>query len=101
MNEKIKWVEVILDYAKRFPDVKLKSFDLNFPECVLEVKIKKLQIHRNDPDVLMIRTNDVYDTVIFKHQSGGLSYGNINYVWKKVPENILLRLLTEGKEDLI
>lgn len=101
MNYKTNWIEILFDYFKRYPNVKLKSFGLDFHDESLNIKLKHLKVHSHDKDVIIARTNDCYDLIIFKQQSGGLSYGNINHMWTKVPEHILLRLLTEGKEDLL
>lgn len=90
-------LEVILDYGRRFPDVKIKDLGLNFTTEVLEYKISSLK-YWNNLTLSSIRSNK---WLVFRLDKGELFFGNTEYQWEKVPSHVILRFLTEGKEDLI
>lgn len=92
-------LEVILDYGRRFPDVKIKDLGLNFSEELLETKIFQLFVLKDYlDDYLECSCKTCY---VFRYNNHILYFSNANYKWEKVPPHVILRFLTEGKEDLI
>lgn len=96
LGEKVDWLEVVMDYGKRFPNTKIEDFGLNFTKEMLERKICNLKyswVSYLKYDGLGFNT--------FTIRSKVLNFYNVECIWEPVPQHILLRLLTEGKEDLI
>lgn len=90
MSEDIDWLWVVLDYGRRFPDMTYGGL---------------LGTYHNYKISNMIRLDNRivgHDSYIFfrTHPKFSLIYWN-TYSHFPVPPQILLRLLTEGKEDLI
>ena len=104
--ENVNWLDVVLDYCKRFPNKKIKDLGLETDSSIDEYflyniynnaefdKYKILSINNS------IRLISVFSTDI-ENGEGRLEYWDGNVEWKPVPQHILLRFLTEGKEDLI
>lgn len=107
MSEPIKWLEVVLDYAKRFPDVKLSELIPNSYSYTTEMKDLKLgnaSIDFKSLDQFYVLLNLDGIAVLGtteRYCEGQLDYRNNRSNWELVPDILLLRLLTEGKEDLI
>lgn len=107
MSEPIKWLEVVLDYAKRFPDIKFGDLIHNSYSYTTEMKDLKLRnasIDLKSLDQMYVLLNLDGIAVLGtteRYGEGQLDYRNNHSNWALVPDIVLLRLLTEGKEDLI
>lgn len=105
MTENIKWLEVVMEYGKRFPDVTCD--DLLGSSCDCKNKlIDMIYVFGDDPsEYYYIQDTTRFINVFCTVKYGG--FGQLEYYsykhneWRLVPDNVLLRLLTEGKEDLI
>lgn len=93
-SENINWIEVVLDYGKRFPDATFR-----------DVGLGKLYKFSNLRFATNFRMKDNYlctdsNWYVVRNEFGLVEYyDTVN--WLPVPQHILLRLLTEGEEDLI
>lgn len=100
-TQEIDWLQVVLDYGKRFSDVTIEDLGLNDNRS--DTKISEL--HCTELDDLYYHLRDSANVIILstseKMGKGTLEYINRENRWSQVPHQILLRLLTEGKEDLI
>lgn len=94
-SENVDWFEVVMDYGKRFPYV---TFDCLFPDSVgfacTDVNICKMYkrsryLHEGGWNYFQIDNNE------FLHYDSKISN------WEPVSDHVKLRLMTEGKEDLI
>lgn len=105
-DEKFDWLQVVKQYCNRYPNLELKTFGLNFgyynTNQLGELKFDYFQ------SCLEINncTSPIRHVGIFATNQQGVLYCYVYHKIKryevvKVPEHILLRLLTEGKEDLI
>lgn len=105
MSNDIKWLEVVKDYGKRFPKVTCK--DLLGSVCNCKDRIIDMNcVNVNDPEEFYYMQDKKGDNNIFCTVKigglGALEYRDYEHNdWRLVPQHILLRLLTEGKEDLI
>lgn len=88
-------LDVVLDYGKRFPNVKIKDLGLDFTEELMEDKISMLFVLQDCLEHLgkMCST--------FRYSNNILYFSNKDYKWQPVSNHIILRFATEGKEDLI
>ena len=95
MNDPIDWLQVVLDYGKRNPKV-------TYGQIVGDGVIVTLKYTKMCD--LVISNNYLKDASGYYYFRLFLN-GDIRYWlesdYKQVPPQILLRLLTEGKEDLI
>lgn len=90
MNKGVDWIQVVLDYGKRFPNVTVYEL-IN---CDTLPNIKVSQLKRDHVVFLCLESLTYFSN----------SYGILKYYYRDfepVPQHILLRLLTEGKEDLV
>lgn len=102
MMENIDWLQVVIDYGKRFPTRKVKDLGLEFNRQICDTEFEDLE---NDGDCWLV-PHDNDGRCVFSTLSENLKYNSIGTVNSSeniipVPDHILLRLLTEGKEDLI
>lgn len=103
--ESIDWLEVVKDYGKRFPKVTCKDLLGSLTNCRDRI-VDMNCVFDNDPEEFYyIQDKNLNDNIFCTVKYGGL--GALEYYdlehneWRHVPQQILLRLLTEGKEDLI
>ena len=101
MNEDINWLEVVLNYAKRFPTRTVNELGLEFHHRLRDTKLEDL---KNDRDGWLVPFDN--NICVFSTMTGFFKYNSICNVDTldniiPVPDLIKLRLLTEGKEDLI
>lgn len=96
MKESINWLEVVMDYGKRFPTATYKElFGSELIELDHNTKFSEM---KNIKNIRLHYCNNNY----FWYSNGSLEYFNfVTLDWVPIPQQILLRLLTEGKEDLI
>lgn len=98
MSEKINWLQVVLDYGKRNPDVTCGDL-LGLSN---DYKISELELYIHGNGYYFLYNNNIKKSYMSTSKSNGkgfLEYREND--WEPVPEHILLRLLTEGKEDLV
>lgn len=108
--EPIDWLQVILDYGKRFPNettldigligvenVKLSSLQISISGNTLTIE----KLYPNQFDNIIRRTNNTGFPLYWWGGNNSSLQTPIFRTWKPIPQHILLRLLTEGKEDLI
>lgn len=104
MNEPINWLEVVMDYGKRFPTATYKEL-FGLYNVVNDTKLKDMFIWLNDVNhytFLVTKHGNKYNYYFSTTNFDGT--GNLEFMsvlWEPVPQQILLRLLTDGKEDLI
>lgn len=97
--EDIKWLDVVLDYGKRFPNVTYADL---FGDGITNRNFCNVNICE-----LALLHNGLYyaNMWYFLNFKNKFEYYNPHEKfgdgWSLVPVNICLRLLTEGKEDLI
>ena len=99
MKESINWLEVVMDYGKRFPTATIKSLGLKTCDNII---ISDLLL--TDSTIPMLQVPHGYNCTNSYHFAGNkhlIHYSGFRNSWKPVPKHILLRLLTDGKEDLI
>lgn len=105
MNEKINWLHVVLDYGKRNPDVTFMDlFGFIISEDFSNFKISEMQLNKPlHNEYYFLRDENTRKSYFstFRRNMNGFLQRRGTALWEKVPEHILLRLLTEGKEDLI
>ena len=94
MSESIDWLKVIVEYGKRFPHVKMG--DIGLKNSYKNPYISDLDLYGNENGYLM-RDGFIY----FTYSNGDFCYRKDEKFFAKVPHYILLRLLTDGMEDLI
>lgn len=94
MSESIDWLKVIVEYGKRFPHVKI--VDVGLKKSYKNPYISDLDLYGNENGYLMC---DGF--IYFTYSNGNFCYWDDEKCFAEVPHYILLRLLTEGKEDLI
>ena len=99
MSGDIKWLEVILDFGKRFPNETMGSLGLEVSPSVYNLQLSLLIINPKHSSYMKFD----HDTQIFNffRVLKTVEYWDNSKKWIEVPQHILLRLLTEGKEDLI
>lgn len=101
--EDIKWLDVVLDYGKRFPDREVNEL---LPESTKECKFSSLinyasGAHSKYLHLTYKGVKHVFSTSLHNGE-GILEYFHCKFGgWVKVSNHILLKLLTDGKEDLI
>lgn len=97
MNENIDWFEVVFEYSKRFPTRKVKDLGLEFYGNIGNTEFKDLI---DDTKGWLIPNKPRVTTGVFSKLGGSFAFNGIKD-FKPVTNNVLLRLLTDGKEDLI
>lgn len=106
IDEKLDWLQVVKQYCNRHPNLKLETFGLNFGyyknNQLGELKFDYFKSCLEIDNC----TKPIRHVAIFATSRGGAlfyyEYTKLKrYTASLVPEHILLRLLTEGKEDLI
>lgn len=99
MSEQIDWLKVVIDYGKRFPDVKLGDL---FPLMYRGIKDFKIsELYRECSVSETLRSQIDNENCIYHKESVFEYFTGRDDGWLRVPQHILLRLLTEGEEDLI
>ena len=93
-SENINWLEVVLDYGKRNPEVRFKHLGLGGYDKFSELRYST----STSLGISYLCTNNGWYK--FRIVQNKLQYYDV-LDWRFVPKLILLRLLTEGKEDLI
>lgn len=97
----IQWLDVVVDYTKRFPYITYKDL---FGTDMYNFKLSELY-HTYNSDNSYFLCTKTFGNVFSTSDLYGEGYLEVfrfkPYGWTKVPDNVLLRLLTEGKEDLI
>lgn len=88
--------DVILDYGKRFPDVRMKDLGLDFTKELMEDRISDL--FRIGSRLKIEQRNHIVFMFSGEHK---LYFSDCVGQWERVPNHIILRFATEGKEDLI
>lgn len=89
------WLNIVLDYGKRFPENTLDCLGLDLVNYAKDVKFGELV---NDGDHWLCKFDD--QKCIFCTYNNIFKY-RVPYDLKPVPNHIKLRLLVEGKEDLV
>lgn len=90
MTKKVDWLWSVLDYGRRFPDMTCGGL----LGTVEDYKISNMIQVDN-------RICGLGEYIYFRiHSQKGLMYWDV-WRYRPVPQYILLRLLTDGKEDLI
>lgn len=95
----IKWLEVVLEYAKRFPDVTFgELFGIEYGKGI---KLSELHLKTTFTYYYL---DTIYGSSFFSTSKckgkGELEY-NYGGEYSKVSNHVLLRLLTEGLEDKV
>lgn len=98
--EDIDWLRVILDYGKRFPTVTTDDLNLNIRHICLPIPISMLRDDKSGWLVYGFGGECVFSVNEKLRYASDVKHDG-TYDWKPVPDHIKLRLLTEGKEDLI
>ena len=101
INKPISWLGVVIDYGKRFPDCEIGMLGLDFNENQKKCKLLNLRTNFGLAYGEMVLCCDGYEQVFFVCNSSNCLAYNTGTKLKPVPNHVLLRLLTEGKEDLI
>ena len=100
--EPIDWLQVILDYGKRFPNETMGSLGLEVAPSVFNLSLSALKRKEEDAKCLIFDCYTPFHSYFRLYKPIDYWHGDgINTRWKSVPQHILLKLLTEGKEDLI
>lgn len=95
MKEDTDWFKVVFEYAERFPYRKVKDIGLEFSFDIADTLFKNLV----DDGWYCVTPSDS-DACVFTKFGKVFKYGSGVGI-RTVPQHILLRLLSEGKEDLI
>lgn len=102
--ENLNWLDIVLDYCKRFPNKTVKDLGLETCTLISNCNLCEIFEETNEYRILSILNSSMLISVFstdIENGCGRLECWDGNVEWKPVPLHILLRFLTEGKEDLV